>query len=159
MTLVQFQNTLPGAKGRSDTATLQAAFPGTPAISGYKDESVAQIMATLHDGVVNGNPDFPNQSLDYAGIDATTAPFVAGDVPTGPGGLPWTAYTPNVVSPGVGSINPLDMGAPPATAPVSSGMGSQNLPGVTASQIANQEKDAGAPGTLVKGHSTSPPIV
>ena len=126
-------------------------------------------MATLHNGVIGtgraglgaadtANPDFSAQSLDYEGINATTKPFVAADVPVGSAGLPWTAYSPNIVSPGPGSINPADMANPPPGSPRQSGAGSQNLPGVTTSQIASQEKGPGTPGNLVKGHSTTPPI-
>lgn len=164
MALVEVINRTVGAKGRSDTATLQAAFPSTPALVGYNNASVAAVMETLTDGVVGqedpaaapgSNPDYPNQSLDYTGVGSTT-PALPGDVPTGPGGLPWTAYAPNVVSPGPG-VNPVNMGAPPAGSPAGSQAGSTKMPGDTSPQIASQHKDAGAPGNLIKGESGATP--
>lgn len=158
MTLINYATGTPTAVRRSNTARLQAAFPGQPALNGYDDAEVAVQMGTLHNGVVSGNPDYPNNSLDYQGVGSTTPPNAA-DVPTGPGGLPWTAYVPNVISPGPGSVNPADMADPSVLGtPTSSGAGSTRLPGETSPLIADQQKAAGNPGNLIKGSSTNPPL-
>ncbi len=158
MTLVNYATGTPTAVRRSNTTRLQAAFPGQPVLNGYDDVAVAALTDTLHNGVVSGNPDFPNHSLDYQGVGSTT-PHNAGDVQTGPGGLPWTAYVPNIISPGAGSTNPADMADPSVLGtPSSSGAGSTHLPGETSPLVADQQKAAGNPGNLVKGNSTNPPI-
>lgn len=158
MTLVNYSTGTPTRTRRSNTTRLQAAFPGQPALTGYDDAAVTTEVGRLHNGVVAGNVDFPNQSLDYTGVGSTTPP-VAADVPTGPAGLPWTAHTPNVISPGAGSLNPADMADPSALGtPTSSGAGSTIMPGETSPLVADQQKGAGVPGNLIKGSSTNPPI-
>jgi hypothetical protein len=164
MTLVAYVTGTPTATRRSNTARLQAAFPSTPAINKtdkYDDASVTELQRKLHNGNVIGNPDYAISatgsgfSLDYVGINATTKPHIEGDVKTGAGGLPWTTYTPNIVSPGQGSINARDIAEPPEGSPRSSGAGSVKLPGISSPQIADQQKGGGTPGNLISGQSHS----
>lgn len=144
-----------GTLGKSDTATLQSAFPASPSLphgyrGQYDNKAVLAAMNTLHDGVVGGNPavapgnnpDFPNFSLDYAGRGSDTPP-TAGDIKTGAAGLPWTAWSPNVASPGPGSTNPRDLPAPPPGTPADSLAGSTELPGDTTTAIATQHVGGG----------------
>jgi hypothetical protein len=155
MALVEVVNIAQSNTKRSNTAVLRAAFPSTPELDGYDNQKVAEQMDTLHDGRVTGNPDFPNFSLDYEGVDATLKPHVAGDVQTGAQGLPWTAYSPNVASPTVPGANPNDIPAPPPGSPRQSRAGSDLLPGITSPQIASQSEGGGVvPDVqLDKGHS------
>lgn len=103
-------------KGLSGTATLKEMFPQSPGlISGdlptadsaaYKEAA----LAILLDGPVVDNLQVGSYNRDYS---ANGAPNY-GDVETGGGGLPASAWAPNPVSPGDGSTNPLDQVAPPA---------------------------------------------
>ena len=102
------------AKGDSDTATLQAMFPTSPGnvsesptAADYKEAALAlllhgQVSENLQVGPVfdrdygSGLPDLdPNKPPSY------------GDVKTGGGGLPASAWVPNPKSPGEGSVDPL----------------------------------------------------
>lgn len=158
MALVEIRKrNLVGGKGSSDVATLNAAFPGTPSIASsgqYNDQSVAALMETLHDGVQTGNPDHPNFDLDYG-----LAPVLA-DVDVGDAGRPGSPYTPNIVSPGVGSLNPRDMGAPPPGHPRagSSGAGSTKDTHEASQQVAQQQAGGGvSTGNLIPGSSGATP--
>lgn len=103
-------------KGGSDTATLQTMFPAAPGLvsgdlpsadtAAYKTAALALLL----DGAVTENLQIGSYNRDYS---SNGAPDYA-DVPTGAGGLPASPWVPNPVSPGEGSINPADMGAPPA---------------------------------------------
>jgi len=91
-------------------------FPSSPGLvsgdlpsadaAAYKDAALALLL----DGAVTENLQIGSYNRDYS---ENGAPDYA-DVPTGAGGLPASAYVPNPVSPGEGSVNPSDMGAPPA---------------------------------------------
>ncbi len=153
MALVQVVNITPSATKRSDTARLRSAFPLTPEISGYTDAVVTVAMGQLHNGVVAGNVDFPNQSLDY--IDAPTGadPNKVG----GPGGQPWTDFSPNIASPTALGQNPNDIPAPPPGSPQGSRMGSTKVPASSSPQIADQQKGPASPGNLIKGSSGATP--
>lgn len=97
-------------KGDSDSATIQSMFPQSPGLSltaaDYKDAALALLL----DGEIVENQQIGNYNRDYS---ENGAPNYA-DVETGAGGLPASAYVPNPVSPGEGSVNPTEMGAPPA---------------------------------------------
>ena len=102
------------AKGDSDTATLQAMFPTSPGIvsEGLSTASPVdykkQALALLLHGQVVDNLQVGSLDRDYTG-----APDYK-DVATGGGGLPASAWVPNPVSPGEGSVNPADIVAAPA---------------------------------------------
>jgi len=102
--------------GSSDTANLQSMFPQTPGLadgdlptsnaSSYKKAALELLL----DGEIVDNGQVGNYNRDFSG---NGAPNYA-DVPTGGGGLPASAWVPNPVSPGEGSVNPADMAAAPA---------------------------------------------
>ena len=103
--------------GKSDSAVVAGCFPASPFPNGdyASDDDVKALgQELLLDGIVNDSGHtYGEFSRDYA-----DAPVMA-DVATGAGGLPATPFVPNPVSPGPGSIEAADMGAPP------SGFGSQ----------------------------------
>lgn len=94
--------------GKSDTSTLQKAFPSSPIYKGELTDAVVREegQTLLADGLVNdGGHTFGEFDRDYAG-----APDLEKDVPVGGGGLPGSPYAPNIASPGVeGSLNPSDI--------------------------------------------------
>ena len=94
--------------GRSDTKTLQKAFPSSPIHKGELTDQVVRDegQTLLVDGIVNdGGHTYGELDRDYIG-----APDLEKDVPTGGGGLPGSPYAPNIASPGEG-MNPLDIPA------------------------------------------------
>jgi hypothetical protein len=97
-------------KGDSDTSTLQTMFPQSPGLSLTAADYKQTALALLLDGEVTENQLIGNYNRDYSGNGAPNY----GDVPTGAGGLPASAWAPNPVSPGEGSTNPSDMAAPPS---------------------------------------------
>lgn len=67
-------------------------------------------VAELKDGEINdGGNTFGTVNLDFSGA----TDIKPEDIKTGPAGLPGTPWTPNTASPGPGSVNPLDLPAPP----------------------------------------------
>jgi len=93
------------AMGASSSTSLQTAFPGSPIHAGELSREVTQELGDkllLGDIVNDGGHTFGEQNRDY--VDAPSY----NDVETGSGGLPTTAFTPNVASPGEGSTNPAD---------------------------------------------------
>ena len=95
------------------TENLQTAFPGSPIHSGELTKESVQALGNelLLGAIVNdGGHTFGEQDRDY-----TDAPDFA-NVPVGAGGLPSTAFTPNVAAPGEGSMNASDMPEGPAPA-------------------------------------------
>ena len=92
--------------GRSDTKTLQKAFPGSPIYKGELTDKIVREegQTLLVDGVVNdGGHTFGEFDRDYS-----DAPDLEKDVVTGGGGLPGSPYAPNIASPGEG-LNPSDI--------------------------------------------------
>ena len=99
-----------GDLGSSDTTTVQASFPASPIYLGdlTDDGVIEQGQALLLDGEVNdAGHTFGLFERDYA-----EAPDF-GDVEQGGAGLPASAWVPNPVSPGPGSMNPADQADPP----------------------------------------------
>ena len=99
-----------GGQGKANTERVKASFPASPIYDGsLTDDIVTELGQTLLlDGVVNdGGHTFGEFDRDY--VDAPNY----GDVETGGGGLPGSAWTPNPVSPGPGSMNPSDQADPP----------------------------------------------
>jgi len=96
--------------GTVNSETIKASFPASPI---YTEELTDDIVTEtgqklLLDGVVNdGGHTFGEFDRDY--VDAPNY----GDVETGGGGLPASAWVPNPVSPGPGSMNPTDQADPP----------------------------------------------
>lgn len=130
-------NGLPG----SDPARLSAVFSGTPYGEGtdYDLQNQANAVAvanTVSNGEANdGGHTFGTFNRDFAD-GADTVPE---NVPTGPAGLPGTAFTPNTASPGEGSLNPLDLPVPPAIPVVGGGAFNRGensqMPGATIPQL------------------------
>ena len=114
-----------GGLSTSGTATISACFPASPlgtipqlTDDGTKDASANPMMKYYQDNVLNGtisgNSVFGDVSMNFDGTNASPTPPSLGEAETGPGGLPASAWVPNPVSPGPGSINPSDMGDAPA---------------------------------------------
>jgi len=103
------------ALSRADAASLTTSFPGSPIIGQNKtltpEERKAEFQKLALDGEVINGFCFSSFNRDFAEND----PPAYGDVITGPGGLPGSSFTPNVVSPGEGNgVDPTKMGDPPA---------------------------------------------
>lgn len=141
-----------GGVGKSNLASLQAAYPGSPVYSGDLTDDVAkeQYMKIVTDANVNdGGHTFGTVDLNYTG-----APNLA-DVEVGGGGLPGSPYAPNVATPPTGQ-NPADIPASGVDATnlargsggAFSGDGLAN-PKDTSATISNQKI-----GSLLKGSST-----
>ena len=106
------------APGKSDSLLLAEAFAASPihnqedplSDDGTLDAAIRTHFQSLAlDGIVNdGGHTFGEYNLDFA----AGAPNY-GDVETGGGGLPASAWVPNPVSPGPGSMNPTDVPDPP----------------------------------------------
>lgn len=104
----------------SNQAAMESIFPKMPRKDGYGNEEVNEAGNQYLLGKNNIDPDWdkavtywgfkPETSLNYA---ANGAPAYS-DVETGGGGLPSTPFTPNLVSPGPGSMNPSDMAPLPS---------------------------------------------
>ena len=104
------------ALGAASTSDLQSAFPGSPIYLGDLTNDAITDMGNellLSDVVNDGGHTFGEAHRDY--VDAPTMDSVT----AGAGGLPSGPYTPNVASPGEGSLNAADM--PEGPAPVDPG--------------------------------------
>lgn len=88
--------------GKSDSANLQSAFPGSPIHSGeLNDEKIIEEgKKQLIDGIVNDE----GHTFGTFDRDYTDAPDLA-DVVVGGGGLPGSPFGPNIASPAEG-VNP-----------------------------------------------------
>jgi hypothetical protein len=96
-----------GGLGKSDITVLQKSFPGSPVYRSADrlTDQVAteQYMNIVTNATVNdGGHTFGTVDLNYTG-----APNLA-DVVVGGGGLPGSAYAPNIASPAEGQ-NPADI--------------------------------------------------
>jgi hypothetical protein len=101
-------------QGSSSTEGLAAAFPASPIHSGELTRGSVETLGNdlLMQGVVQGGMGIPSYSRDFTGEDSGVS-SPDGNVETGAGGLPASAYVPNPASPGPGSQNPTDLPAPP----------------------------------------------
>jgi hypothetical protein len=92
--------------GAADTTNLIKAFPGSPIHNGELTEEIVREQGQeLVDGVINdGGHTFGEFDKDYS--DAPSFD----DVEVGGGGLPGSAFAPNIASPGEG-MNPADIPA------------------------------------------------
>ena len=133
----------------SDSETIKAMFGGSPII-GEKititDSERNQFYQknVLDATSVDGN-NINAFNMNFAGyVGSKLVPPNYGEVETGGGGLPASAWVPNPVSPGAGSVSPGDVGAPPegfGTSPSDTpfeGQGSQLSPAHSSKDIANQ---------------------
>ena len=131
----------PSTFSTSDSETLATCFPASPIHSGEIDaDSVKQqFQDTVLNGTINdGGHTFGEHNRDY--VDAPNY----GDVPTGGGGLPSSAWTPNTASPGEGSLNAADQPQGPAPQDPGSEFGS----GASATQRQPNENSS-----VIAGHT------
>ncbi len=103
------------ALSRTDASSLKTSFPGSPIIGQNitltPEERRTEFQKLVLDGEVTNGFCFSTFNRDFSEND----PPVYEDVETGPGGLPGSPFTPNVVSPGEGNgVDPTKMGDPPA---------------------------------------------
>jgi len=115
-----------GGLSTSDTASVKSCFPATPLEvidqlkdDGTKDSSANPMMKwyqeNVLDAVIEGNDLFPGGvSMNFSSTNASPAPPTLGEADTGDAGRPASAWVPNPVSPGPGSVNPADQGEAPA---------------------------------------------
>jgi|TARA_R110001583_G_scaffold5598_35_gene30252 hypothetical protein len=115
-----------GGLSTSSTENITASFPASPlgtipqlTDDGTKDASANPMMKwyqeNVLDAVINdGGHTFGEVSMNFSDTLATPAPPALGEAETGGGGLPASAWVPNPVSPGPGSVNPSDQADPPA---------------------------------------------
>ena len=100
---------------RSNTNSLKASFPGSPIHTGLVTRE--SIQEHFQEWVINGEVIdgycFSYFSLDYDKGPKEAQPPVIASVKVGPAGLPGSPHLPNPTSPGPGSINPKNQGAPP----------------------------------------------
>lgn len=122
-----------GLKGHRDNGALAAAFPEAPifpntATPAYTDEGATNVGITTLNGTDKSLPTFITDigtvagivndsgymfsafNLNYQGSEADPVPNLA-DVETGGGGLPASAYVPNLAS--VGELQLANPGAQP----------------------------------------------
>lgn len=150
------QPTPPGnkAKGARNQSNLQSMFPSSPIYSGLiSDEERKKAYQGLSlDGNVNDAADSagtsvpggPGHGVNTHDRDYLDAPDLS-QVETGGGGLPSTPYTPNLTSPGPGSLNAADQPEFNGTLPdpenrsnFGSGLGGLVRPSETSKEISQQ---------------------
>ena len=145
------------SKGARRDANLRAAFPESPIYKNdITDEERRKAYQELAlDGVVNGGNGINSFDRDFKGTTQNPVPNLE-DVETGGGGLPSSPFTPNLTSPGPGSVNAADMpeyaGELPSEEFINefgSGMGGLISPSQTSAEISKQ----GTLGTYISGRS------
>jgi hypothetical protein len=102
--------------GKSDSATVEALFPGSPGLSiaDTKDFKKSALEKLLK-GEITENLQAGDVDRDF-GVNASSEkrrPPNYDEVETGGGGLPASAHVPNPMSPGAGSSNPADQAPAP----------------------------------------------
>ena len=137
--------------GKSDTTSLQKAYPASPIHSGdLNDETIREMGNELliSEEVDDGGHTFNTFNRDYAG-----APDV-NDVVTGGGGLPGSPHAPNVASPGEG-LNPSSIPADGAEITVKAKGGGSPFPGdgLESPDKASRTTSAQKIGSLIFGKS------
>jgi len=129
------------AGSKANRAAIRTMFAGAPYYNDYNKDAVQALgQELLLEGVVNDQGHtFGEFNRDYSG-----APDY-GDVETGGGGLPASAWVPNPSSPTDGTVNPGSIPEAPdgyGTAPADNwgtGVGSQLSPAASSSQISGQK--------------------
>lgn len=144
-----------GGSGRRNDVNLKASFGGSPLYNEYNDEAVENLCKAVLQG--NGGPgtSVPNIGVDANGVvndsgymfglhdlNYIDAPNLE-EVETGGGGLPSTPFTPNISSPGAGSVHYADIPeykgeAHKASQQFGSGLGGTASPSVTSKGISAQ---------------------
>jgi hypothetical protein len=140
--------------GARNQTNLQKIFPNSPIHSGeLSDQERKEFYEkNVINGTVVGGHGINSFNLDY--VDAPNFE----DVQTGGGGLPATPFTPNLTSPGPGSMNAADQPVYEGTiigntelssAEFGVGLGGTVSPSVTAKEISKQS----VLGTYIMGRS------
>ena len=97
-------------KGRHDSKHMSAIYAKSPI---HSSEMTAESIKELYQKLaLDGEVNDAGHTFGILNRDYTDAPDY-GDVETGGGGLPASAWVPNPASPGPGSQNPADQPAPP----------------------------------------------
>ena len=140
------------SKGARSDVNLKASFPQSPIYLGEVTdlERKKQYEELALNGVVQNGNGINSFNRDYEG-----APNLE-EVETGPGGLPSTPYTPNLSSPGPGSLNAADQieytgNLPDPTYRNNFGTGNGGL--VSPSQTSKEISKQGTLGTYISGRS------
>jgi len=146
------------AKGSRSQQNLNSAYPDSPL---YDGSYLPEIVEKMSEAVLNGEGDGPdvqggivNDGGHFFGtvdLNYSDAPVLA-DVETGGGGLPSTPYTPNLVSPGPGSVSAGDQDAYDGTVKATGQWGS-GLPGTTSPSSTSTEISKQTIGDLISGKS------
>lgn len=97
-------------KGRHDSKQMSTIFAASPIHS--SDMTVDSIKEQYQELCLDGAVNDAGHTFGILNRDYTDAPEY-GDVETGGGGLPASAWVPNPTSPGPGSQNPADQQDPP----------------------------------------------
>ena len=97
-----------GMPGRANLTALESIFAGSPLYLKDDDKlaSAADYKQWFKDHVLTGEVD-DVMTVGSFNLDYANAPNL-NNVDTGGGGLPATPFVPNPVSPGAGSLNPMD---------------------------------------------------
>ena len=133
------------AKGASSSTDLQSCFSSSPIHNGTLTRDSIEALGNellLSAPVNDGGHTFGEHNRDY--VDAPNF----GDVATGGGGLPSSAWTPNTASPGEGSMNAKDQPAGPTPQDPGSEFGS----GASATQRQPNENSAVRAGHTLKDY-------
>ena len=98
------------SKGSRNQSNLNSIFSSSPIYSELSDEERLSTFLSLTKGeILNGNG-ISFFDTRFVGNTKNPVPNL-NDVETGGGGLPATPYTPNLTSPGPGSLNAADQPA------------------------------------------------
>ena len=145
------------SKGARKDNNLRSAFPESPIFKNeITDEERKKLYQELAlDGVVVNGMGINSFDRDFKGTTQNPVPDL-NDVETGGGGLPSTPFTPNLTSPGPGSVNAADMPEYAGELPdpafnneFGSGLGGLVSPNQTSAEISKQ----GTLGTYISGRS------
>ena len=129
--------------GTRNDGNLRSAFPSSPLFNGdLTDKERKESYEDLAlNGEVHGGNGLNSFSRDYTGNTQDPVPNLE-DVETGGGGLPSSPYTPNLASPGPGSLSATDQPEFNGTLPdpensveFGSGLGGLVSPDVTSQKI------------------------
>lgn len=147
----------PKPLGSRNDSTLRAIFSSTPTYNEYSAEAVANAGFSSFNGaggpgdkipnigVTNGVVNDAGYTFGTFNLNYTESPNF-GDVVTGDGGLPASAWVPNLTSPGEGNgIDPTTKpefpveNLPDAGVEFGIGLGSTTNPATTTSNVASQK--------------------
>jgi hypothetical protein len=91
-------------KGARNDENLKSAFYASPIYNELSDEERIKTFLNLTRGIIENGNGINSFDTRFRGNDQNPVPNLE-NVETGGGGLPSTSFTPNLTSPGVGSVN------------------------------------------------------